>query len=68
MKKKLGLLLAIIHEPKLLVLDEPTNGLDAESTHLFYLRVMGPRHSSALMRVKTLLTAAVVSLIEILDK
>jgi ABC-type multidrug transport system ATPase subunit len=26
MKKKLGLLLAMLHEPKLLVLDEPTNG------------------------------------------
>jgi len=36
MKKKLGLLLAMIHHPKLLVLDEPTNGLDVESTHLFY--------------------------------
>lgn len=36
MKKKLGLLLAMIHEPKLLILDEPTNGLDVESTHLFY--------------------------------
>jgi ABC-type multidrug transport system ATPase subunit len=35
-KKKLGLLLALIHEPKLLVLDEPTNGLDVESTHVFY--------------------------------
>lgn len=35
-KKKLGLLLAMLHEPKLLVLDEPTNGLDVESTHLFY--------------------------------
>ncbi|MGO9087716.1 MAG: ABC transporter ATP-binding protein [Candidatus Sulfotelmatobacter sp.] len=29
MKKKLGLLLAMLHEPRLLVLDEPTNGLDA---------------------------------------
>ncbi len=36
MKKKLGLLLAMIHAPKLLVLDEPTNGLDVESVHLFY--------------------------------
>jgi ABC-2 type transport system ATP-binding protein len=36
MKKKLGLLLALIHQPKLLVLDEPTNGLDVESTALFF--------------------------------
>ena len=36
MKKKLGLLLAMLHRPRLLVLDEPTNGLDVESTHMFY--------------------------------
>jgi ABC-type multidrug transport system ATPase subunit len=36
MKKKLGLVLAMLHQPKLLVLDEPTNGLDVESTRLFY--------------------------------
>jgi ABC-type multidrug transport system ATPase subunit len=36
MKKKLGLMLAMLHRPRLLVLDEPTNGLDVESTHLFY--------------------------------
>jgi len=36
MKKKLGLLLALLHQPRLLVLDEPTNGLDVESTHHFY--------------------------------
>jgi ABC-2 type transport system ATP-binding protein len=36
MKKKLGLLLAMLHEPRLLILDEPTNGLDVESTHIFY--------------------------------
>ncbi len=36
MKKKLGLVLAMLHQPKLLILDEPTNGLDVESTRLFY--------------------------------
>jgi ABC-2 type transport system ATP-binding protein len=41
MKKKLGLLLAILHQPKLLILDEPTNGLDVESTHLFYKMIRG---------------------------
>jgi ABC-type multidrug transport system ATPase subunit len=36
MKKKLGLVLALVHEPKLLILDEPTNGLDVEATRLFF--------------------------------
>jgi ABC-2 type transport system ATP-binding protein len=36
MKKKLGLLLAVLHEPMLLILDEPTNGLDVESTRQFF--------------------------------
>jgi ABC-type multidrug transport system ATPase subunit len=36
MKKKLGLLLALLHQPPLLILDEPTNGLDVEATRLFF--------------------------------
>ena len=32
MKKKLGLICAMMHEPPLLILDEPTNGLDPHST------------------------------------
>lgn len=35
-KKKLALLLALLHRPRLLVLDEPTNGLDVEATQLFH--------------------------------
>lgn len=31
MKKKLGIAQAIIHDPKLIFLDEPTSGIDAES-------------------------------------
>jgi ABC-2 type transport system ATP-binding protein len=32
MKKKLGLVLALIHDPDVLILDEPTNGLDPHAT------------------------------------
>lgn len=32
MKKKLGIAQAIVHKPKLLFLDEPTSGIDAESS------------------------------------
>jgi ABC-2 type transport system ATP-binding protein len=33
MKKKLGLACALIHDPPVLILDEPTNGLDPRASH-----------------------------------
>lgn len=35
-KQKIGLLQAFIHKPELLILDEPTNGLDPLMQHEFY--------------------------------
>jgi len=39
MKKKLGLACALIHEPAVLILDEPTNGLDPRAARLVQERL-----------------------------
>jgi ABC-2 type transport system ATP-binding protein len=36
MKKKLGLVCALLHDPQLLILDEPTNGLDPFATRTLH--------------------------------
>lgn len=38
--KKLGIILALIHEPKILILDEPTSGLDPIIQQVFYKLLM----------------------------
>ncbi len=34
-KKKVGIVIAMMHQPKLLILDEPTSGLDPRMQHVF---------------------------------
>ena len=46
-KKKLGILLAFMHKPELLILDEPTGGLDPLNQQEFYKLVRETRDAGA---------------------
>ena len=50
MKQRLGIAMALARRPRLLVLDEPTNGLDSESREVFY-RLVGEAHAERGMAV-----------------
>ena len=53
MKQKLGLACVLIHEPKLLILDEPTNGVDPVSRQEFWEILAEMRRSGMTILVST---------------
>jgi ABC-2 type transport system ATP-binding protein len=53
MKQKLALCCALIHKPRLLILDEPTTGVDAVSRTEFWEMLAGLRNSDITVLVST---------------
>lgn len=53
MKQKLGLCCALIHEPDLLILDEPTTGVDPLSRKQFWTLIAGLRQERPTMSIIT---------------
>ena len=43
MKRRLLIARALLHQPKILVLDEPTTGLDPQARHLVWDKLQGPK-------------------------
>lgn len=57
MKKRLGLAKALLHEPEILFLDEPTNGLDPEGMRMVldYIHQLNRRHGTTIILCSHLL-------------
>ncbi len=62
MRRRLVLARALINNPKLIILDEPTTGLDIQSRHVFWHRINDLKHQG----VSILLTSHYVDEIEVL--
>jgi ABC-2 type transport system ATP-binding protein len=53
MKQKLGLACVLVHQPRVLILDEPTNGVDPVSRQEFWEILTEMRHQNMTMLVAT---------------
>jgi ABC-2 type transport system ATP-binding protein len=53
MKQKLGLACVLVHQPRILILDEPTNGVDPVSRQEFWEILTEMRHQKMTMLVAT---------------
>ena len=53
MKQKLGLACVLVHEPKILILDEPTNGVDPVSRQEFWEILLEMKRSGMTIVVST---------------
>ena len=53
MKQKLGLACVLVHQPRILILDEPTNGVDPVSRQEFWEILTEMRHQNMTMLVAT---------------
>ncbi len=53
MKRRINLIIGIIHDPQLLFLDEPTVGIDAQSRHLIIEKLAALNHDNNMAMIYT---------------